>query len=170
MLRKETQYIGAGVSSVIKFGDKYYAGSYGSHIWEQAGKYQNRYEGSTLSMTVSEKLLPFSNCFAALNYEDGVQFIYPNQKYIMLTNKDGLPANAVYDVHEYKDTFWISTANGIAAYTNGKVVKHIRLLMALKATVAYFLFMIIKTIIGWLQISTLMSIKPTNLLPFPLLQ
>ncbi len=123
LLRKETQYIGAGVSSVIKFGDKYYAGSYGSHIWEQAGKYQNRYEGSTLSMTVSEKLLPFSNCFAALNYEDGVQFIYPNQKYIMLTNKDGLPANAVYDVHEYKDTFWISTANGIAAYTNGKVVK-----------------------------------------------
>ena len=59
LLRKETQYIGAGVSSVIKFGDKYYAGSYGSHIWEQAGKYQNRYEGSTLSMTVSEKLLPF---------------------------------------------------------------------------------------------------------------
>ncbi|MBP6025650.1 sensor histidine kinase [Ferruginibacter sp.] len=138
--KNESQYIGAGVSSVIKFGDKYYAGSYGSHIWEQAGKNQNRYEGSALTMAVSEKLLPLSNCFAALNYEDGVQFIYPNHKYILVTTKNGLPANAVYDVHEYKDTLWISTARGIAAYTNGKVVKTFTAVNGIKGNLCLFSF------------------------------
>ncbi len=140
LLRKETQYIGAGVSSVIKFGEKFYAGSYGSHIWEQDGKYQNRYEGSPLTMAVCEKLLSFSNCFAALNYEDGVQLIYPNQKYIMLTTRDGLPANAVYDVHEYKDTLWISTAKGVAAYAKGKVVKTFTVVNGIKGNRCLYSF------------------------------
>jgi ligand-binding sensor domain-containing protein len=77
------------------------------------------------SLTVIEKLQPIKNGMAALNYEDGLQLIFNNGQKKNITTKNGLPSNTVYDVHEYKDTLWISTRKGVAAWANDKVVKTI---------------------------------------------
>jgi signal transduction histidine kinase len=122
LVKKKQENISSGVSSVMKQNNHFYVGTYGigTYVYDVDLK---RYERDLLTPPVAEKLIPFSNGYASLNYEDGVQLIYENKQRENISTKEGLPGNAVYDVHEYKDTFWISTANGVAAYTQGKVVK-----------------------------------------------
>ena len=122
-LIKKTGYKNsAGISSVIKQGNMVYAGTYGSNVSVMTAAYQF-IKGDVKTPPVSEKLIPLSQGYASINYEDGLQLNYSDQKSVPVSVKDGLPANTVYDVHEYKDTLWISTAKGVAAYTQGKVVQ-----------------------------------------------
>ncbi|MBP6430852.1 MAG: hypothetical protein KA319_03715 [Ferruginibacter sp.] len=122
LVKKNVNEHSSGISSVIKMGDSLWVGTYGNHALNyRVLNLPNRFD--TTVFAVTEKLIPITNGYAALSYEDGVQFVYPNKKNITITTSQGLPANAVYDVHEYKDSFWISTAKGIAVYTNNKVIK-----------------------------------------------
>lgn len=114
--------IGAGICNVIKVNGRLLAGSYGINVVELKGSSLIR---DTATPFVSEKIQAFSNGFASYNYEDGLQFTFNNGAKVNLSEKNGLPSNAVYHVHENKDTFWISTQKGVAAYSNGKVVKTI---------------------------------------------
>jgi signal transduction histidine kinase len=122
-LIKKTGYKNsAGISSVIKQGNMVYAGTYGSNVSVMNAAYRF-IKGDVKTPAVSEKLITLSQGYASINYEDGLQLNYSDEKSVSVSVKDGLPANTVYDVHEYKDTLWISTAKGVAAYTQGKVVQ-----------------------------------------------
>lgn len=112
--------LGAGVSNVIFSGNRLIAGTFGIHVSEIRN--QLYYPDSTTPY-VSEKVMPFSGGYVSFNYEDGLQFVYHNGKREMLTTANGLPSNAVYDVHEYKDSCWISTARGLALFVNNKHIK-----------------------------------------------
>lgn len=121
LLKKDVQSIGAGISSVVQVKNQFYAGSFGTGVW----LYDNRQQQVTerpQTFRVSEKVQALSNGYAAYNYEDGLELVYDNAT-VQLSTKQGLPSNAIYHVHEYKDTIWISTAMGLAAYTHGSVVK-----------------------------------------------
>lgn len=121
LVKKDEQKIGAGISSVIRVNGMYHAGSYGSHVWKYDPVTKGRKEDLNTPW-VSERLKPLAGGYVTYNYEDGLQLIYPGKK-IILTVKEGLPSNAVFNVYEYKDTIWISTAKGLAAFTNGRIVK-----------------------------------------------
>lgn len=112
----------AGISNVVEREGRIFAGTYGNHVLEYKGKISIE---DTASLPVCEKILTLKNSIAAFNYEDGLQLNYFDGKKEMLTVKDGLPSNAVYHAHEHKDTLWISTKSGIAAYTGNRVVKTI---------------------------------------------
>lgn len=122
LIKKTGHKNSAGISSVIKQGNMVYAGTYGTNVSVMNAAYRF-IKGDVKTPAVSEKLIPLSQGYASINYEDGLQLNYSDHKTVPVSVKDGLPANAVYDVHEYKDTLWISTAKGVAAYTQGKVVQ-----------------------------------------------
>lgn len=120
LLKKTTIPVGAGISSVIQTGGKIYAGSYGTHVLEVKG---NKFIEDATTPYVSERIQSISGGYVSYNYEDGVQFSFNDGKKINLSVKEGLPSGAVYHVHEYKDTFWISTGKGVALFTKGSVVR-----------------------------------------------
>lgn len=122
LVKENTVIKYAGISNVVKSNGRLFVGSYGNNIMEYKS---TTLKDDTTTIAISEKVQPIKNGLAAYNYEDGLQLIGFNGSRRMVEKKDGLPSNAVYHVHEYKDTIWISTKSGIAAYTNGKVVKTI---------------------------------------------
>ncbi len=138
LIKKDEQKIGAGISSVIQVNNKLYAGSFGNGVWAYDAA-KRTVTDDAITLRVSEKLQPLSVGYAAYNYEDGLQLVNGNIT-IRLTIKDGLPSNAVYHVHEYKDTIWISTAMGLAAYTNGKVVSTYSSAQGIKGSRCIFSF------------------------------
>jgi signal transduction histidine kinase/ligand-binding sensor domain-containing protein len=119
---------GAGISTVFTKDKNYLSSTYGSGL--KAFDKQNKpiVINDLAKYTIIEKLQQLKNGYAALTYEDGLHFfnnkIEPQKT---ITTKDGLLSNEVYDVHEYKDSFWVSTAKGISVYANNKVVKNISL-------------------------------------------
>lgn len=122
LIKNEFVKFGAGISNVIKSNNRIYAGSFGGNVIQ--------YENNNIvidsgSNQISEKILPIPGGYASLTYEDGVQFCYTNGQKITFTIKDGLPSNAVYDVHCYKDSIWVSTNSGVAVLTKNKLVKTI---------------------------------------------
>ncbi len=121
LVKKDEQKIGAGISSVIKVRDRYYAGSYGSNIYEYFPD-KHIIKNDITTPWVSEKLQNISSGYTTFNHEDGLHLRYSGKK-INITRKEGLPSDEVFHVHEYKDTLWISTSRGIAACTQGKIVK-----------------------------------------------
>jgi signal transduction histidine kinase len=119
---------GAGVSTVFTKDKNYLSSTYGSGI-KEFGKYNKTIPLNTLpNYTIIEKLQQLQNGYVGLTYEDGFHFF--NNKMVAiktLTTKDGLLSNEIHDLHEYRDSFWISTAKGISIYANNKVVKNIPL-------------------------------------------
>lgn len=122
LIKKDVIVRYAGISNVVEKEGRLFAGSYGNHLLEYKGQVCKE---DTSALNVCERILPFKTGIAAYNYEDGIQLNYLTGKKEMLTVKDGLPSNAVYHVHEHKDTLWISTKSGIAAYTGNRIVKTI---------------------------------------------
>ncbi|MFZ4059017.1 MAG: two-component regulator propeller domain-containing protein [Ferruginibacter sp.] len=122
LITKHTIKNGAGISGVLKSGSKYIAGTYGVHIITYANLLGKGYVDKS-TPAINEGLQSISNGYVTYNYEDGLRFVYNNQTQQALTIKDGLPSNAVFDVHEYKDSFWISTAKGLAVFMANKLVK-----------------------------------------------
>ena len=122
LARKNNLIRFAGISNVIKSGDRIFAGTYGNHVLE-IGNGKVREDSN--SFFVSEKVQPFRNGYAAFNYEDGIQLNYFDGRRKQFNVQNGLPSNAVYHVHEKDDTLWVSTRSGIGAISNGKVVKTI---------------------------------------------
>lgn len=120
LIKKDTIIRYAGISNVVVTGGRLFAGSYGTHLIEYKGK---TVEEDSASLEVSEKIQPIHNGVAAYNYEDGLQLNYFNGTKHLLSVKNGLPSNAVYHVHEYRDTLWIGTKAGLAACVNHKIVK-----------------------------------------------
>ena len=116
------QPLGAGISNVVKDNNEFFAGTYGAGLCKWVN---GKLVEDSGSLTVIEKLQPIKNGMAALNYEDGLQLIFNNGQKKNITTKNGLPSNTVYDVHEYKDTLWISTRKGVAAWAGNKIVKNI---------------------------------------------
>lgn len=122
LIKKKELKITSGISSVLQQNNLIYAGTYGTHVITFNASYKMMGEDFTTPQ-VSEKIIPFSQGYISINYEDGLQLNYTNKKRVAISVKEGLPANAVYDVHEHKDTLWVSTAEGVVAYTKGKVVQ-----------------------------------------------
>ena len=119
---------GAGVSTVFAADNNYLSATYGSGIMEFDTKNVRKIINNNPVYFVLEKLQLLKNGYAGLTFEDGFHLF--NKKVEALktvTIKDGLLSNEIYDVHEYKDSFWISTAKGISVYANNKVVKNIPL-------------------------------------------
>jgi signal transduction histidine kinase len=121
LVKKDEKKIGAGISTVIRVKNNFYAGSFGNGVWAYDSAKRTVMD-DTITLRVAEKLQLLSAGYAVYNYEDGLQLIDGGSK-INVTTKEGLPSNAIYNVHEYKDTIWISTAMGVCAYTKGKVVR-----------------------------------------------
>lgn len=119
LVQKKKLPLGAGFSNVIQSGNRYLAGTYGTHVMELRG---NQVIPDSTTPFVSERIIPVTDGLVSYNYEDGLQFAWHNGQRTSLSVQNGLPSNAVYDVHEYKDSFWISTRNGVAVYTKGKIV------------------------------------------------
>ena len=122
LVKNEFVKFGAGISNVVKTNNRIYAGSFGGNVIQYAN---NKTAIDSGSNQISEKLLAIPGGYASLTYEDGVQFCYTNGQKINFTTKDGLPSNEVYDVHSYKDSFWISTKSGVAVLAKNIVVKTI---------------------------------------------
>lgn len=122
LLRKRNLPLGAGISNVIRSGGRYWAGTYGTRVMEMRG---DQFIADSSTPYVSEKIVPLSGGLASFNYEDGMQFAWQNGSHVSLTMREGLLSNAVYDIHEYKDSFWISTRNGVSVYSGGKIVRNI---------------------------------------------
>lgn len=121
--RQQLYSIGAGISNVVKAGDRYFAGSFGNHVLEIKN---NRLVADTASRHVSERLYTIPNGYASLSLEEGVILCYNDGRKINLTTREGLPSNAVYHVHANKDTLWISTKGGVAAFAQNKIVNTIK--------------------------------------------
>ncbi len=117
---------GAGISTVFAKDNNYLGSTYGSGI-ETIDKNNKVTRLNNLPQyAIIEKLQQITNGYVGLTYEDGFHFFnskIEGQKTI--TTKDDLLSNEVYDVHEYKDSLWVSTAKGISVYANNKVAKNI---------------------------------------------
>lgn len=123
LVKKETVLRYAGVSSVVETGNRLYAGTYGNYIVDYT--HIKKPVEDTASFMVNEKIQLIPDGIAAYNHEDGLQLNMADGRKIFLTAKNGLPSNAVYHVQPYRDTLWISTKSGVAAYSGGKIVKTI---------------------------------------------
>lgn len=119
---------GSGISSVFVKDKNYLSSTYGSGI-EIFDKNKKVFRLNNLPQyAIIEKLQQIKNGYLGLTYEDGFHFF--NNKIEGLktvTIKEGLLSNEIYDVQEYKDSLWVSTAKGISVYANNKVVKNIPL-------------------------------------------
>ena len=115
--------ITAGISSILKNGEKYFFTTYGSGIYFA----NNKIVRSTIK-------IPFQNIegcnelsfgYAALSNENGF-FTFDNKFNTLqyFTTKEGLLNNAVNFVHEYKDTLWVACKNGISMIYKNKVIKN----------------------------------------------
>jgi signal transduction histidine kinase len=119
---------GAGISTVFAKDKDYLSSTYGSGLKAFDKKNKPIVINDLAKYTIIEKLQKLKNGYAALTYEDGFHFFNNKiEAQKTITTKDGLLSNEVYDVHEYKDSFWVSTAKGISVYANNKVVKNISL-------------------------------------------
>lgn len=117
---------GAGVSTVVKKNDGYIYSTYGSGIISLNNQGQSKSLRQEPKYTIIEKLQETTTGYAGLTYEDGLHSFDNNmlpQK--TFTVKDGLLSNEIYDVHQYKDSTWISTAKGISVLVNNAIAKNI---------------------------------------------
>ncbi len=120
--------VGAGVSTVFAKDKNYLSSTYGSGILNFDTKNKPKLLNALPQYFLIEKLQELKNEYAGLTLEDGVHFFNKNIEALKtLTTKDGLLSNEIYDVHEYKDSIWISTAKGISVYANNRVVQNILL-------------------------------------------
>ena len=115
--------ITAGISSILKNGEKYFFTTYGSGIYFA----NNKIVRSTIK-------IPFQNIegcnelsfgYAALSNENGF-FTFDNKFNTLqyFTTKEGLLNDAVNFVHEYRDTLWVACKNGISTIYKNKVIKN----------------------------------------------
>jgi signal transduction histidine kinase len=113
----------AGISSVVPYQNNLVAGTYGSGILV-AGQLNKKKLILELPFSNIEKILPLHNGFAATSLENGF-FIFDSSfsNITHFTQQNGLLSNAVYHVHEYKDTLWIAGKKGITCITKNKVLK-----------------------------------------------
>jgi signal transduction histidine kinase/ligand-binding sensor domain-containing protein len=117
---------GAGISTVFEKGDNYLYSTYGSGIFSLTKAKQATILRKEAQYAIIEKLQETTSGYAGLTYEDGVHFFDKNmQPQKTFTIKDGLPSNEIYDVHQYKDSTWISTAKGVSILVKNTVAKNI---------------------------------------------
>ena len=131
--------ITAGISSILKNGEKYFFTTYGSGIYFA----NNKIVRSTIK-------IPFQNIegcnelsfgYAALSNENGF-FTFDNKFNTLqyFTIKEGLLNNAVNFVHEYKDTLWVACKNGISSIYKDKVLKNYRFEKGFSGKNAIYIF------------------------------
>lgn len=137
LLKKELVKIGAGISNMVKIGNQIYAGSFGAGVMKYV---KGKLVIDSGSNQISERLLPIPGGYASLTYDGGVQFCYNSGRKITFTTKQGLPSNAVYDVHCLRDSMWVSTKGGIAVLAKNKVVKTITAQNGIKGNRCLFSF------------------------------
>ncbi len=128
LLKTGSIKVGAGVSTVFAKDKNYLSSTYGSGLIEFATNKKQKLLNLLPQYAIIEKLIEIKNGYAALTFEDGFHLF--NSKLEVkktITTKDGLLSNEIHDLHEYRDSFWISTAKGISIYANNKVVKNISL-------------------------------------------
>lgn len=117
--KKREFFVGSGICNVIKKDSLLIAGTFGKNVMKLFGNVLVSDESTPM---VSEKIQLLSNGFVSSNYEDGLQFTFNNGKKLTLTEKAGLPSNAVYHVHEFRDTFWICTQKGVAVFDGKNIL------------------------------------------------
>ncbi len=133
--------VGAGVSTVFAKDKNYLSSTYGSGVIAYDKTNKPIAINATPKYTIIEKLQQLKNGYVGLTYEDGFHFFDNNMKgEKTITTKDGLLSNEVYDVHEFRDSLWISTAKGISIYANNKVVKNIALAYEAKGNKCLYSF------------------------------
>ncbi len=116
---------GAGISTALKLQNDYIYSTYGSGIFNLAKNVPVRIREEA-AYSIIEKLQPITNGYAALTYEDGFHLLDRLlQPVKTITIKNGLLSNEVYDVHEYKDTTWVSTAKGVSVFVKTEFIKNI---------------------------------------------
>ncbi len=129
LIKINTINVGAGVSSAFVYPNGYIGSTYGSGIMLFDKNNKVTYKNTNSKYGIIEKLQPLSFGYAGTTLEDGVHFFTKEFNAIKtITKNEGLKSNEVYDVHEYKDTIWISTTNGITAFTKNNAVLQIDLL------------------------------------------
>ena len=113
----------AGVSGVVKHNNNYIISTYGGGIYEiKDCKLLQEYRNIPFKNV--EKLIPLLTGVAALSYESGfIKATYDFKSITHYTQQGGLLHNAVYYVHEYKDTLWVASKNGISVIANNIVTK-----------------------------------------------
>lgn len=128
LLKTNGVKVGAGVSSVFAKDKNYLSSTYGSGLMKLDKNSKVISLNNIPKYTIIEKLQEITNGYVGLTYEDGFHLFNKSavaQKTI--TTKDGLLSNEVYDVHEYNDSLWVSTARGISIYANNRIVKNFTL-------------------------------------------
>ncbi|RYF85559.1 MAG: hypothetical protein EON98_06225, partial [Chitinophagaceae bacterium] len=89
----------AGISSIIRQDNHFLAGTYGSGLLQfQFNK--NEKHDKSYPLRIIEKLVPITDGFAALSYEDGVLLTNTrNGQHVQLSQKNGLHSNSVYSIY-----------------------------------------------------------------------
>lgn len=116
---QQTYPWGAGISNVVKAGDRLFAGSFGNGVVQVKN---DKLVMDDSSPAVTERLQAIPNGYASLSREDGVALCFNDGSKLSLTTREGLPSNTVYHVHAYNDTFWISTKGGVAVFSKNKLL------------------------------------------------
>jgi signal transduction histidine kinase len=139
-MQKVKSYLNrGGIASVIKNNDEFIAGTYGVHHYHFDKEFNFKMKNAN-SFSVTEKLFSLTNYYAAVNLEDGLEIYYKNGSKTILNKSNGLISNAVYHVHENKDSLWIATLSGISVFANNKVVKNYTLGDGLKGNRCVYSF------------------------------
>ena len=117
--KQNFEKITAGISGILPYQNTVIASTYGLGLKNNSTevRFANTFDNI-------EKITSLTNGYACLSYEKG--FFTTNKSLNLVkwfTKKDGLLSDAVYDVHEYKDTLWVATKNGINVIANNKIVK-----------------------------------------------
>lgn len=119
-----------GISSVF-FSNGFWASTYDVGLIPLSQTHQELFDSknhlANYPLKIIEKTINLKNGIASLSYEKGMVLHRSNSinDYTVITQKNGLMSNAVYNVYERNDTLWICTKYGINIWHNNKVIQQL---------------------------------------------